>query len=817
MKRKADSASAKASAPVESSDSTDEPTVPAESLRAPAHANLLAAFTYAVLTMSLGFPALAGKFLVGPNSDQYVAGYAFREFAASTLKSTGHFPLWDPYLFGGLPFVAAMHGDIFYPTFLLRMIMPTDVAMTWGFIIHVWLAGFFTYLFLRASGFGFFGSLFGGVAYMMSGQVASLVSPGHDGKLFISGLYPLALTLILRGVRDGKRWSWGLLALVIGLAVLSPHPQVLQYLLLASAAYGIFLLISGKRRGEISSRDALIKFGLALGSVLIGLAMGAVQFLPVREYVPWSPRAGGLADYARATSYAWPPSEIFNSYLPQFTGMLDNYWGESGIHYHSDYIGVVVLLVMGCAYASLRVNPRRSEIWFWTGTLAIATLWALGGHTPFYKIPYALIPGTKFFRAPNSVFFVGSMAIAFLTAMGVERVLDKQIGRTYLYGWLIFGALIAVLGAAGGLTSIALSIAGTRMTDNVVANSLDVMTGSWRSFAFVILTVALILTAQRQKKLAPGLVGWAIALLCAVDLWTILRFYWIFSAPAAKLYAADPTIEYMKHESQPARVIGLQLGYPVRDPNLNGDGLMVHRIRNVLGYHGNELGRYDQLLHKEQGFSQIGNPNAWHLLNARFLLVDIADVSRLIPEAKKLLGPVKDVVGVDVNLYRLPGDNPYAWVVPVILKAADDAVLGTVLDPRFDVRSAGLFDSAAAVTAAAKVTTAPAPLPIHASVSHYEAGRASIQLDAPAPAGSALIVSENYFPGWNATVDGKSAMTARADYTLIGIPLTQGARKIELSFVDPAYEKGKIITLFALTLVLLMIGAGVYQERRSVA
>ena len=817
MKRKANSAPAKASAPVKSSDSSDEATAPAASLRAPAHANLWAALTYAVLTMSLGFPAFAGKFLVGPNSDQYVAGYAFREFAASTLKSTGHFPLWDPYLFGGLPFVAAMHGDIFYPTFLLRMIMPTDVAMTWGFIIHVWLAGFFTYLFLRASGFGFFGSLFGGVAYMMSGQVASLVSPGHDGKLFISALYPLALMLILRGVRDGKRWSWGLLAFVIGLAILSPHPQVLQYLLLASAAYGIFLLVSGKRRGEISSRDALIKFGLALGSVAIGLAIGAIQFLPVREYVPWSPRAGGLADYGRATSYAWPPSEIFNSYLPQFTGMLDNYWGESGIHFHSDYIGVVVLIVMGCAYASLRVNPRRSEIWFWTGTLVIATLWALGGHTPFYRIPYALIPGTKFFRAPNSVFFVGSMAIAFLTAVGVERVLDKQIGKKYLYGWLIFGALIAVLGASGGLTSIALSIAGTQMTDNVVANSLDVMTGSWRSFAFVILTAALILTAQRQKKLAPNIVGWAITLLCAVDLWTILRLYWIFSAPAAQLYPVDPTIEYLKHESQPARVMALQMGYPVRDPNLNGDGLMVHRIRNLLGYHGNELGRYDQLLNKAEGYPQRGNPNVWHLLNVRFLLVDVPDVSRLIPEAKKLVGPVKDVVGVDVNLYRLPGDNPYAWVVPVILKAADNAVLGTVLDPRFDVRSAGLFDSAVAVTAAANVTTAPAPLTIHALVSHYEAGRASIQLDAPAPAGSALIVSENYFPGWNATVDGKSAMTARADYTLIGIPLAQGARNIELSFVDPAYKKGKVITLFALTLALLMVGAGVYQERRSVA
>src|SRR6185503_12698573 len=99
-----------------------------------------AALVYAVGTLSLAYPALAGLFLVNAHSDQYIAGYAFREFAASTLKATGHFPLWNPYPFCWMPYVAAMHGDIFYPTFLLRMIMATDPAMTWGFIIHVFLA-----------------------------------------------------------------------------------------------------------------------------------------------------------------------------------------------------------------------------------------------------------------------------------------------------------------------------------------------------------------------------------------------------------------------------------------------------------------------------------------------------------------------------------------------------------------------------------------------------------------------------------------------------------------------------------------------------
>src|SRR5687768_3611378 len=143
----------------------------------------IAALVCLLATMLLAWPALGGGFLVNPNSDQYIAGYSFREFAAQSLRAGNGFPQWNPFQFGGMPYVAAMHGDIFYPTFLLRMIMPTDVAMTWGFIIHTMLAGLFTFGFLRAAGVRFHAAIIGGVAYLLSGSIASYASPGHDGKL----------------------------------------------------------------------------------------------------------------------------------------------------------------------------------------------------------------------------------------------------------------------------------------------------------------------------------------------------------------------------------------------------------------------------------------------------------------------------------------------------------------------------------------------------------------------------------------------------------------------------------------------------------
>jgi len=774
-----------------------------------------AALVYAIGTLSLAYPALAGRFLVNSHSDQYIAGYAFREFAASTLKATGHFPLWNPYLFGGMPYVAAMHGDIFYPTFLLRMIMPTDAAMTWGFIIHVFLSGLFTYGFLRAIGYGFYGSLVGGLAYMMSGQIASYVSPGHDGKLFVSALFPLALWMLYRAFRGGKNWAWGAFALIVGLCVLSPHPQLLQYLLLTCGAYSLFLAFTTLDGIKLPRQTAILRLGFALLSVIVGLAIGAVQYLPVREYVKWSPRAGGLADYRTATSYAWPPEELLNSYLPQFSGMLDNYWGRNGIHLHSDYIGVVVLALAGLAFSGLRSNPQRKQIIFWSIALIVSILWSLGGATPFYQLPYALVPGTKYFRAPATIFFVGTLAIALLACVGTERFLRLQVSRRYVIGWLIFGGVIALLASLGGLTNVAESFADPRMIDRVQANSGSVFLGAWRSFAFVLLFAALWYVLD-TGRISVKHAAWVVAALMAIDLWSIERIYWMFSPPAKVIYASNPIIETLKSEPQPVRVFAFPVRQRGPDAILNGDALMTHRLRNVLGYHGNQLGRYNDLVGLNSDDNRLFSANVLQLTNTKYFLTNLSELP-FIGNTTLAKGPVVDASGDSLYLYRLNAENPYSWVTPVAVKAPDDQVLATVLNPRFDLKRAALFDTSARITAAQNVQSLPAALAVTSSVRKYEAGSVQIDLSAPAPKGSSLIVSENYYPGWVATADGKPTRLGRADYSMIGVELPEGVRTIDLRFTSPAYERGKTITWLAIAIGLLMLGAGVWRDRRSLA
>ncbi|HEY0971923.1 MAG TPA: YfhO family protein [Gemmatimonadales bacterium] len=789
---------------------------------APRHALLWASLVYAVFTLLLAYPLLGGQFLVSPISDQYIAGYPFREFAAESLRSGNGFPLWNPYQFGGMPYVAAMHGDIFYPTFLLRMLMPTDVAMTLGFVIHTFLAGLFTFVFLRRAGLGFHAALVGGVAYMLSGQIASYAAPGHDGKLFVSALLPLFLWALHAGIRDGRRWAWGLTAIVVGLGVLSPHPQLLQYFLLAGGAYALFLAFGSgdamHETGRLARPVALRRLGFALGAVLLGGLMGAIQYLPVLNYVDWSPRAGG-AGWEHAISYSFPPEELINTYLPQFSGILEAYWGRNGIHFHSEYLGAAVLLLAGASFGRA-AGVRRSFLWFWVGTFVVTLLWALGGFTPFYHIVYALVPGTKFFRAPSTIYYIVTFSVAVLAAIGTQRVLARRVSPRYLAGWAAFGVLVLLLAAAGGLTNIARVLVPPGRETLVVANEGALTLGAVRSLVFLVLAIGAS-WAVRAGRVAPAAAGWALVAIAGFDLWTVERRYWRFSPPASELYASDPVIEYLQSQSEPGRVLALQLGPPTgvrRDPYLHytgtASGLMAHEIRTVLGYHGNELGRYQELLGyiygPEQLYAQLANPNIWRLLNVRYFMTDLAESP--FQGAELVAGPARNAAGTMEYLYRMPRDNPFAWVTPAMVEAPDEAVLATVREPAFDVRTVALFDTSAAVQGV-ELTRLPDPLDLPVEVTSYEPGRIGLRLSAPAPAGAALVASENYYPGWTATVDGREVATARADYTLIGVPLPEGAREVTLTFRSEPYERGRTVTLVALGVAAALAAWGLYAER----
>ncbi len=93
------------------------------------------------------------------------------------------------------------------------------------------------------------------------------------------------------------------------------------------------------------------------------------------------------------------------------------------------------------------------------------------------------------------------------------------------------------------------------------------------------------------------------------------------------MYASDAAIDSVKRPNghSPGRVLAIALGPNVapHDPELLYDALMIHRVRNVLGYHGNEIRRYDVLTGRDSGYRQLFTPQLWRLLNVRYVLCDL--------------------------------------------------------------------------------------------------------------------------------------------------------------------------------------------------
>lgn len=755
------------------------------------------ACTLAALTLL--WPLLTGQILFGGmRSDMFIAGYSFRLFGAEEFKATGAIPQWNPYLYGGLPYIAAMHGDIFYPTAWLRWIMPVDLAITYGMAIHFVLAGWLTYLFARALGLGWTAAVTAGVAYELSGIVASQMSPGHDGKLFVSALTPLAFLVLLHAIRGGVRWAYGVFALVVALLILG-HYQMCYFLMMALGLWTLYLAFWDDRRRPDAS--PWLAIGLAALAVVIGIGITALQVVPFLEYIQWSPRAAGGPNtgWEWVNSYAMPPSEVFTWLLPEFNGILDNYWGGNPIKFHTEYLGVLPLALACFAWGDR--SRRRLVIALLVGA-ALFQLLAFAGHTPFYRPFFEFVPMLKKMRAVGMVFFLVAFPVSILAAIGLERLLAGEVAPKRVLAVLGGFAAFALLGITGILQVFAEGMAIPERMATVLANAPALRMGSVRLLVFVLLAAAL-LWAIAAARLRGALAALAIVTVTSLDLWVIDRQFYTFSPRAAELFRDDEITTHLKQVPMPFRVLDAGNAYPQAT-------LMAYRIPSALGYHGNELRSYQELAGKDQGWRNVLSPSLVDLLAVRFLILP---EQHEVPGFHQVLGPVTTAFGSPAILYERDTVPSYVRVVASAAKAPEAQIPPTVTDPRFPASRVILLPETTSVS--------PAPLAepfpesgVTASVAEWRPGAMRITLDGKAAAPAYLLVSENWYPDWRATVDGAPAPVHRADHSLLSVVVPPGAGEVRLDFRSEGYAKGKLISLASLLGALLLIGVPMAASRR---
>ena len=761
----------------------------------PARPGLLALLVFLAAALLLCWPMLSGQFIGGPASDQYVAGYGFRHFAAEYWKTHHSVPLWNPYIFGGMPFVGGMHGDIFYPTAWLRWLLPTGTAMNLGFALHLVIAGVAMYALLREFRTGWAAAVTGGVAYQLTGLVASLVSPGHDGKLFVSALAPLLFFALVRGVRHRSIAGFGAAALLIGLA-LHGHPQMTYYLLIAAAIWALYLVFwdeAGPRGGE---RWRIV--GLGVLAVALGMAIYAVQAMPFAAYIPFSPRAAGgpSSGWEYATGFAFPPSEVFSTFYPEINGILDNYTGGNGLKHHTEYLGVVVILLALCGLGG---RERRRERLVLGGIGLLFLLVAFGGHTPFYRLWYELMPRMKQVRAAGMAFYLVALPICVFAGFGASRLFRGEIPvRRILIGAGVF-VLIGLLGAAGALTGLAMATAHPQLVDRVVQNSAEIQQGGLRLLLVAVLGGA-VLWAIASSRLRGVLASAALIAVVVADLWSVERRFFVFAGTAGQLFGDDQLTTAMKRTPMPFRVWDPKGGYGELEV-YPGSWLMGAGVPQLLGYHGNELRGFDELMGEKNLWRNQVSGGLLQLFGVRFVTL----AQRMdIPGFHQVVGPVPTTPGRSAVLYEADTAPSYVRLLAGAVKVPEAQVASVVLNPEFPSLSVAVYGDSAPVSPA-QLSQVPDRPAATAALTAWQPGKMVVAIEGRDERPLYLLVAENWYKDWRATIDGAEAPVLRAQHTLLSVVVPPGAREVTLEFKSAEYARGKLVSLIAIGLALAMI------------
>jgi hypothetical protein len=763
--------------------------------------------------------------------------------------AAGELPVWYRGASLGMPLTTLVDAvAIYYPVTQLLLRLPDPFrAFMLDYPLHFFLAGLAMFAYLRVVGVARWPALAGALVMMLSGYMFHRLI--HPSQLRPVAYFPAVLLCLELAVRRSGIYYLAA-GVVFGLLILGSHPQPIVYTVLAAGAYVAWRAWDAPHR-SLFSRLARGAAGLALAGGL-GLALGAVQWLPMLEMFPYSERsAANTASFfgSSALDLRNLPLLVF----PLLYGQPDagTFWGSQYDH-GALYVGVLPLVFLPFV---LRTRRQRIALFF-AGLAALGLLAALGTATPLGQLLFH-VPVINAFRAPMRFLMFYVMGMATLAALGLEvaaewphraprdRFPAKLAGLAALvclagaaglwrtgplmHKWLLgmVGAMYARQGWASQLMSIdhpdraAYHLGQLVHAPDTLRQSL-VLLGT-------LLAACAALFALRHR-LGPSRFALTAALVASLDLLAVgLHNAPLHTLPAS--YFRDPpaTVQKLPTGVAPYRLLSWDGGVFRNGPSPYS--AEVYGVGQV-GVHWWD-GDADQALYFREremlppvmglafgveSFNAYGGlrPQQWQAL--RDLFDDTADPARI--GHRQLLDmlniryvasslPLNDeglrlVEAGEVYLYENLSALPRAYLVRNWTVVQDEAAaLEALREPTFDPASQAVILDDEPV---------PDPTPWTGVAEHADSvelfedrpGALSYQVTTDTP--SLLVVSNWQYPGWQARVGGQPAKIVRVNYLMQGIYLAAGENTVALAYQPASLRQGATITLA--TLLVLGLAAG---------
>lgn len=712
--------------------------------------------------------------------------FPVQSFAAKSF-ARGEIPFWNPYTFGGMPFFADLQVGFFYifnrllSLFVLSGNNIPILGLELIIIFHFFIAQINMYALAKYLKISSYGALITAVSYSFSMLMVGHII--HPMIVYHLSWLPLILMFFLKAF-DTKKIFYAIIAgAILGMAMLSGHPQTTLYVVTLLGLVGLYQLFFLLKDSKFSRSVAKAIFIFFIPFV-IAVGIFAVQYIPSKELSRFAQR--NEVSYAKATEGALQFKQIYTAIVPKLFGWVEGSNLESATFYlkfngnvqrhffwETAYYFGIVGAVLGL-FAAL-IGYRSRYVWLMIILAVFGFLYAQGEGSPIFNIFFNL-PYFGIFRNPGRMMFFVTLGVSILAGFGFDFLWKEAFKKGTLIRFLIpliIAFFIGFLASTGFFTNL--------MEAPFVAQKVIEDSGNM-AIIFVLIT-GLIGILLNRAVISPSLAGFGLFVLAFIDLFLVGASFNRSPENPEKAYELKPELKAMLVPNPPKDIfrVSMRLYEPIRFMAMQRNQGLFDNIMLIEGY----------------------NP---------LILERVLPPS---PSAKTTLDlcNVKYEVKVDLDkstwaFNERAGFYPRIWLVNDYKVVEPDKVSDFMKNNNLDYLKVVILEKQPKLQ---KPDTSQS-FEAKANCEYFSNNYIKYRVSSNTPA--IAVISEIWYPDWKAYIDGRPTEVYRANYSLRAIEIPKGEHIVEMKYESKTFTTGLYITF---TTILIVIVGLILSYRLEIA
>jgi hypothetical protein len=717
--------------------------------------------------------------------DSILQMFPWKHLTFASLTS-GILPLWNPYQFMGVPFMASMKPLVFYPAnifFIFGEIKAWNMLLWIQLFLSVW----FTYLFVESMDVEWEYSLLAGIAFAFNSLMVSVLEFGSEGHTLL--WLPILLYFVKRFLDSVKPWYIVGIVFAAACSILAGQLQYFAYIALVVGSFAVYYGYVNKKPWQ----TIVLPFvGIGFGVCITGIQTipGIVMFEQSYRSV-----AGG---YLMFSSGLLRPYQWLRLLSPDWFGNPATLDLRSGYIETSGYFGIIPLFF---ALYAVVYQRKNTYVRFFSITAIVALLLSMDGMAQIlYFIHIPVITSGYGGRMFSMVLFSGAIlsAFGFVSFMQDGSTVRKMRAVIWYVGFVGICFALGIFGARVG------SVFGVSV-NNIKIQVVGILMFAIAAFGYL-----------QLRKNIPFLKILFILLVLVLTYGDLFRMgyrFLTFSNPKF-FYPDTPVTSFVRGDE--SKNLGREYG------------LTEPEVETALGVYGTET--YNPLfpIRTTRLLQALENKVGTKIESNKYLL-----------ERNPRMKYVMDFLGVNL-IVASSGENPALslWhdslyqgdLTKVYSDADNDVYQNTTAYPRFNLYysiQAGVSDAQALKIINSQSMDLRTTLLIQEKLSEtfiqgtgsaklISSGLNNLSFHVQTTKPAVFYLSDTYDAGWHATVNGKKATIYHADYNFRAVRVPAGNSTIQFWYMPASFILGGAVSVLGLLATVgYIVGANIINKRKN--